>query len=86
MTKTCSDTLMVEAGASTLDAVPKCHLCDGHGTITVNPSVLGWVYLWEKIWRKPDGHTFTFPITKRELLVCLCPDCYPSHWDLDTIN
>lgn len=66
-----------------------CAVCDGRGTVAVEPSVIGWVYLWDNMWRMPSGATHDFgegPL-KNCIVVCLCPECYPSHWpDINTIN
>lgn len=66
-----------------------CDICNGSGTVAVKPSVVGWVYLWDNVWRKPDGATHDFGRGPEDdvCVVCLCPECYPSQWpELNTIN
>lgn len=69
---------MDDLGDST--ANPKCSACGGDGTVLMTPAALGWHNLHGRIWRMTNGHTFEFPGEGREVLVSLCPACYPSHY------
>lgn len=57
-----------------------CSLCNDTQEVIVKPSVCGWIYLSGRTYRTPAGATYTFTEGKEDLLVCLCPECHPSHW------
>lgn len=64
-----------------------CNTCNDTQQIIAEPSVVGWVFIEDRTYRTTEGKTYTFTEGEEDLLLCVCPDCYPSSWGhIITIN
>lgn len=57
-----------------------CNICEDTGYVKMVPEAVGWVHVDDDTWRLPDGSKLTFPACAAQLLVAMCPECFPSLW------